>query len=93
MGCGASTEAASPLEKPAPEKNTTADREPPAAEASDPPLSARGIASEKVPESVKSSTASTAGLLERGYDQQFIHPLNGPMVPWTQQLDNSASNN
>ena len=92
MGCGASTEAAPPLEKPAPEKNTTADREPPAAE-SDPPLSARGIASEKVPESVKSSTASTAGLLERGYDQQFIHPLNGPMVPWTQQLDNSASNN
>ena len=91
MGCGTSSEAPPPPEKPAPEDNTTADREsPPVNE--EPPLSARGTAAEKVPESVKSSSASTAGLLERGYDQQFVHPLNGPSIPWSQQLDNSASN-
>jgi hypothetical protein len=92
MGCGASAEAALPVDNPAVEKNETANRtalgderphEP--APTSSPPSASR------VPDSVKRASSSTSGLLERGYDDQFKHPLHLNAIPWKQQLENSAS--
>lgn len=92
MGCGASSEAAPPVpEKPVAEKNETADRVAPAAEANEPAGQGISGGDSTVPDSVKKGSASVSGLLERGYDDQFIHPLASAPVPWSDQLVNSAS--
>ncbi len=92
MGCGASSEVAPPTaEKPAVEQNETSSRAAPAGDDSLSAASSQPMAQSSVPDSVKRATASTSGLLDRGYDDQFRHPLAAPAVPWKTQLENSAS--
>jgi hypothetical protein len=93
MGCGASAEAVPPVaEKPAVEQNETASRAAPGGDDSQSEAtSGQPMASSNVPDSVKRASAPTSGLMDRGYDDQFRHPLALPTVPWHAQLENSAS--
>lgn len=92
MGCGASAEAVPPVvEKPALEQNETADRAAPIGDDAQPAATVQPMATSNVPDSVKRGSASTSGLMGRGYDDQFQHPLGAPAVPWKTQLENSAS--